>query len=127
MADTARTVVERLFEALETKDTPAARALLADDVDWLETPGLPWGGQKVGDAAVLEEVLGPRGELVPDLQVLLEEVHEDGDTVTTLHRYTGAGGALDVLGCSVATVGDGKVTRFRQFIDSETFNSAIGR
>lgn len=127
MADDAREVVLGLFEAFDDGDMPGVLSRLDEDIDWLETPSLPWGGQKTGRQQVTDEVFARCGEFVPDMRVVPEEVRVDGDTVMILQRYQGNGGKLDVLGSGVWTVRDGKVTRYRQFIDSKTFNAAITR
>lgn len=121
----ALTIVQRLYDAFGSGDVPTVVGMLALDVDWLETPGLPWGGSMQGARAVVEGVFQPTFQLVPDFQVKAEEMYVDGDTVTVLHRYTGNGGELNSQGCGVWTVDEGRITRYRQFVDSATFNAAI--
>jgi ketosteroid isomerase-like protein len=99
-------------------------------VDWNECAGLPWGDRYVGPAAVVEGVFAPALELVPDLAVTPEQVVTSGDTVFVIHRYTGTGAAtgkaLDLLGTGVWDVRYGRISRYRQFVDTVQFRAAIG-
>lgn len=118
-------VVARLYAAFGAGDVPTVMGMLDLDIDWLETPGLPWGGPKTGPRAVAEGVFVPTMQLVPDFRVDPEEIYAHDDTVTVIHRYTGNNGKLDSLGCGVWTVREGRITRYRQFVDSATFNASI--
>lgn len=129
MADDALTVVQKLYESFGQGDVPTVMSLLDEDIDWQESAGLPWGGPMRGPQAVVEGVFGPTMQMVPDFKVTAQEWYPSGDTVAVVHRYTGTGagtgGKLDVLGCGVWTVRDGKIVRYLQFVDTVTFNSAV--
>jgi uncharacterized protein len=128
--DEAAAVVLPLYDAFARRDVPAGLACMADDIAWHEAAGLPWGGLQVGPAAVAEGVFAPALERVPDLAVTPQDVVTSGDTVIVVQRYTGTvaatGAELDVVGVGVWDVRDGRIARYRQFVDTVLFRAAIG-
>jgi ketosteroid isomerase-like protein len=127
--DQAVAAVLPLYEAFTRRDMPAALACMADDIEWHESGGLPWGGLEFGPAAVAKGIFTPALARVPDLTITPEEIVSSGDTVMVIHRYQGTaaatGGALDLLGVGVWTVRDGLIARYRQFVDTVRFRVAI--
>lgn len=128
-SDPATAAVMPLYDAFARRDVPAALACLADDIEWHEAAGLPWGGFAAGPSRVAETVFAPALELFPDLTVTPEEIVTSGDTVIVVHRYTGTGEAtgaiLNVLGVGIWDVRDGCIWRYRQFVDTMSFRAAI--
>jgi ketosteroid isomerase-like protein len=122
-------IVRGVYEAFGRGDVPAVLAALADDVAWYEAEGMPYGGLHRGPEAVAENVFAPVIEDVPDLAVTPEELIAAGDTVVVVARYTGlakaTGKPLDLPVAHVWDVRDGKVTRFRQFVDTAKFLEAV--
>jgi uncharacterized protein len=127
-SDTATAAVMPLYDAFARRDVPAAAACLADDIQWHEAAGLPWGGLAASPSAVVDTVFAPALELFPDLTVTPEEIVTSGDTVIIVHRYTGTGkdtGAiLNLLGVGIWDVRDGSISRYRQFVDTMAFRAA---
>jgi uncharacterized protein len=115
-----------IYDAFSDRDLPGAFACMTDDIQWHESEGLPWGGLKIGPAAVAEGVFAPSLARIPDLRITPEEVATAGDTVTVVHRYASATAGLDLLGVGVWTVRDGRISRYRQFVDTVMFRAAIG-
>ncbi len=129
MGEQSVEVVEDVYEAFGRGDVPAVLAALADDVEWHEAEGMPYGGPHRSPNAVAEKVFGPLVNDIPDLEVAPEELIESGDTVAVIARYTGTGKvtgkALDLRVVHVWDVRDGKVTRFRQFVDTVRFLEVV--
>lgn len=127
-SDPATAAVMALYDAFARRDVRAALACLADDIEWYEASGLPWGGLAAGPSAVAETVFAPALELFPDLTVTPEEIAISGDTVIVVHRYTGTGRAsgaiLNLLGVGIWDVRDGSISRYRQFVDTMAFRAA---
>jgi ketosteroid isomerase-like protein/quercetin dioxygenase-like cupin family protein len=123
------TVVRRMYEAFTARDVLTAFELMAEDIDWFESEGLPWGGRKLGAATVAQEVFGPTVDAVPDIAITIEQIiPTDGETVAVAHRYTGtskSGRRLDVAGAGFWDVRDGKIVRYRQFVDTMKFAEAM--
>ncbi len=121
--------VKGLYAAFARGDVPAVLDGFADDIEWHEAGGLPYGGEYRGGEAVMENVFGPIGTDLEGFAVTPEEFVGSGDTVAAVVRYTGtgkvSGKTLDVPAVHVLDVRDGKVTRFRQFIDTVKFAEVV--
>jgi ketosteroid isomerase-like protein len=79
--------------------------------------------------AVAQKVFGPITEDVDGFAVIPEQAIGSGATVAAVVRYTGTGKAtgkaLDVPAVHVWDVRDGKLARFRQFIDTVKFAEVV--
>jgi uncharacterized protein len=129
MAEGSVDVVRGVYEALGRGDVAAVMGAMADDVEWHEAEGMPYGGVYRGGQAVAENVFGPIIRDVPNFAVSPEEFIGSGDTVAVVVRYTGTGQAtgkqLDLPVVHVWDVRDGKIARFRQFIDTAMFLEVV--
>ena len=128
MGDSVDTV-ESLYGAFAKGDVPAVLAAMTDDIEWHEAAGMPYGGVHRGPAAVAEKVFGPQIEDIPDFAVTPEQLIGSGDTVAAVVRYTGTGKAtgakLDLNAVHVWDVRDGKIARFRQFVDTVKYTEVV--
>ncbi len=115
-------VVERFFDAAARRDTDAMRELTDPDVEWHTTRELPGGGVFRGQAAV-EEVLRDQADTFDDFSVEPEQVREVGEQVVVFARLSGrikgTGHAVEQPVGQVWTVRDGRVVRFRAYLDRE--------
>jgi ketosteroid isomerase-like protein len=129
MAEHSIEVVKSVYEGFARRDLPGTLAALADDIEWHEADGLPWGGTQRGPTAVAENVFAPALELVPDLAVTPEEIIPSNGAIAVLQRYTGTakatGRKLDLAGVGVWNVSEGKIVRYRQFVDTVKFREVV--
>ena len=129
MAEESVDVVRGVYEAFGRGDVAAVLGAMADDVEWYEAEGMPYGGVYRGGQAVVENVFGPIMRDVSNFAVSPEQIIGSGDTVAVVVRYTGTGQAtgkqLDLPVVHVWDVRDGKIARFRQFIDTATFLGVV--
>jgi hypothetical protein len=99
------------------------------DIEWYEAEGMPYGGLHRGPEAVAQNVFGPLAEDVEGFAVTPEELIASGDTVAAVVRYTGTGKetgkTLDLPVVHVWDVQDGKIARFRQFVDTVRFAEIV--
>jgi uncharacterized protein len=118
-----------IYGAFARGDVPAVLAAFADDIEWYEAEGMPYGGLYRGGEAVAQNVFGPISQDVDGFAVTPEEFVGSGETVAAVVRYTGTGKAtgkaLDVPAVHVWDVRDGKAARFRQFIDTVKFGEVV--
>jgi len=118
-----------LYGAFGRGDVPTVLGGFADDIEWHEAEGMPYGGVYRGGDAVLQNVFGPIATDVEDFAVTAEEFVGSGDTVAAVVRYTGTGKVtgktLDVAAVHLWDIRDGKITRFRQFIDTVRFAEVV--
>ena len=121
--------VKGLYAAFARGDVPTVLAGFADDIEWREAEGMPYGGVYRGGEAVLANVFGPISTDVEGFAVTPEQLVGSGDTVAAIVRYTGTGKStgktLDVPAVHVWDISDGKLTHFRQFIDTVKFAEVV--
>jgi ketosteroid isomerase-like protein len=129
MSEQSVEFLKGLYAAFGRGDVPAVLAGWADDIEWHEAEGMPYGGVYRGGEAVVANVFGPITTDVEGFAVTPEEFVGSGDTVAALVRYTGTGKVtgktLDVPVVHVWDIRDGKITRFRQFIDTVRFAEVV--
>jgi uncharacterized protein len=122
-------VVRLVYEALARGDVPAMLGVMADEIEWCEAEGMPYGGVYHGGAAVAENVLGPITEDITNFAVTAEDLIASGGTVAAVARYTGTGKVtgkrLDLPVVHVWDVRDDKIARFRQFADTAEFLEVV--
>jgi ketosteroid isomerase-like protein len=121
--------VKGVYAAFGRGDVPAVLGAFAEDIEWFEAEGMPYGGLYRGGDAVVENVFGPIATDVEGFAVTPEEFVGSGDTVAAIVRYTGTGKAtgksLDVPVVHVWDIRDGKLIRFRQYIDTVKFAEVV--
>lgn len=122
-------MMRELYDAFGRGDVPAVLGAFDPQIEWNEAEGMPYGGVYTGPEAVAENVFGPVTGDVADFQVRAEEFFATGDEVVSLGRYTGRGAEsgkeLDVAFAHAWTIRDGKIARFRQYVDTVAFNAAL--
>jgi ketosteroid isomerase-like protein len=122
-------LVNGIYGAFARGDVPAVLGAFTDDIEWFEAEGMPYGGLHRGGEAVAQNVFGPISEDVEGFAVTPEELIGSGTTVAAVVRYTGTGKAtrkaLDVPAVHVWEIRDGKLARFRQFIDTVKFAEVV--
>ena len=125
MGEQSVDVVRGVYEAFGRGDVPAVLGAMADDIEWHEAEGMPYGGVYHGGEAVAKNVFGPITADISDFAVTPEEFIASGNAVAAVVRYTGTGQAtgkqLDLPAVHVFNVRDGKIAQFRQFIDTAKF------
>src|SRR6478672_10087014 len=118
-------LVKGVYGAFAAGDVPAVLGAFADDIEWCEAEGMPYGGLHHGGDTVAQKVFGPITEDIDGFALVIEEFIGSGATVAAVVRYTGTGKAtgkaLDLPAVHVWDIRDGKLARFRQFIDTAKF------
>ena len=129
MSEQSVEFVRGVYDAFGRGDVPAVLGAFADDIEWFEAEGMPYGGVYRGGEAVAQNVFGPITEDVEGFAVTPEQLIGSGATVAAVVRYTGTGKAtgkaLDVPAVHVWDIRDGKVARFRQFIDTLKYAEVV--
>jgi uncharacterized protein len=129
MSDENVEFVKGVYGAFARGDVPSVLGAFADDIEWFEAEGMPYGGLYRGPDAVAQNVFGPITGDVEGFALVQEEFIASGATVATVVRYTGTGKAtgkaLDVPAVHVWEIRDGKLARFRQFIDTVKYAEVV--
>lgn len=129
MSEQSIELVKGTYEAFGRGDVPAVLGAFADNIEWYEAEGMPYGGLHRGGEAVAQNVFGPIAEDVEGFAVTHEELIGSGETVAAVVRYTGTGKetgkTLDLPVVHIWDLRDGKLARFRQFIDTVKFAEVV--
>jgi ketosteroid isomerase-like protein len=121
--------VTEVYEAFARGDVAAVLGAMADDIEWHEADGMPYGGVHRGGQAIAQNVLGPITTDVVNFAVTPERLIAEEVTVVVVTRYTGVGKEtgeeLDLPVVHIWKVRNGKLAGFRQFIDTAKFREVV--
>jgi ketosteroid isomerase-like protein len=129
MAQPSVEIVRDVYEAFGRGDLQAVLGTMAHEFACYEAEGIPYGGLYRNWEAVVQNVLGPLIEHIPNFEATPEEFITSDGTVAAVVRYTGSGKTtgkqLDLPVVHVWDVRDGKIARFRQFADTAKFREVV--
>jgi ketosteroid isomerase-like protein len=120
------------YDAFARDDLDGVLADLDDNIEWQQAQGLPHGGVYRGIPDVRRNIFDPLDrDWWDEFTAAPTEFLDAGGEIVVLGRYRGiakdTGNALDVPFVHVWTIDGGKVTRFRQFLDTAGWNAALGK
>ena len=113
-------IISSFYDKLKFGDAPGALRLMASDIEWITM----WHYQVIGRGPerVAEGLLKPLMAEWSRFALTPSEFIANGDDVVSLGEFTGVHGvtgkAARARYAHVWTVKDGKITRFRQYIDT---------
>ena len=112
--------VRSFYEKLGAGDAPGALGLMAPDIEWITMWHYRIEGR--GPERVAEGLFKPLMAEWSSFALVPSEFISDGDNVVSLGVFTGVHGATrkpaEARYAHVWTVQAGKITRFRQYIDT---------
>ena len=115
-------VIKRLYQAFAEGDLDTVSALLDPSVEWIESEGIPYGGVFIGYEAVLNGVFASIGSEWDNFKANVDQFINAGDIVITLGTdsgtYKATGKSMEAPTASIWTLKNGKVVKFRQYIDT---------
>ncbi|MDJ0735476.1 MAG: nuclear transport factor 2 family protein [Nostocaceae cyanobacterium] len=122
-------IIKGLYQAFAAGDMDSVLAILDPNVEWIESDGIPYGGVFQGQEAVVNGVFAKIGTEWDNFTARVDEFIDAGDTVVTLGvdsgTYKATGKSMQAPTASIWTLKDGKVVKFRQYIDTLAVTSAI--
>src|SRR5215469_8070786 len=117
---TAFDTVRKFYAALEVGDAGTALGLMSNDIEWITMWHYKVDGR--GPAKVAEGLLMPLMKEWKTFKLAPTEFIVDGSTVISLGRFIGTHGSsgktVDAGYAHIWTVVDGRIARFRQYIDT---------
>ncbi len=124
-------VVKDTYEAFGQGDAPRLLGMMTDDAEWLLAPNMPYKPRPRAVHNRLPRLSSARSSRTyPTSPRRRKEFYESADGVAVAVRYRGTGKAtgksLDLGVAHVYDLRDGKVSRFRQFIDTVAFLDVVG-
>ncbi len=122
-------IIKRLYQAFAEGDLDSIAALLDPCVEWIESDGIPYGGVFQGYEAVFNGVFAKIGAEWDNFTAHVDQFIDAGDIVVTLGTDSGickaTGKQMIAPTASIWTLKDGKVIKFRQYIDTLAVVNAI--
>jgi len=122
--------VRGLYDAFNKGDVEAVLGSFDENIDWYEAEGMPQGGHYQGPQAIADNVFGPIVEDIDGFQVTADEAYAGGDEVVVVAKYSGtareSGNDLRQQAMHAWTVRNGKIARFRQFMDTVKYRETLG-
>ncbi len=113
-------IVRSFYGKLKAGDAPGALSLMAHDIEWITMWHYKVNGR--GPERVAEDLFKPLMAEWSTFAMVPAEFLADGDTVVSLGRFSGVHGTTgkpaEAGYAHVWTVKDGKIARFRQYIDT---------
>jgi uncharacterized protein len=117
---TAVETIRNFYAALESGDAARALGLMSNDIEWITMWHYKVTGR--GPQKVAEGLLMPLMKEWTSFKLIPTEFIVDGNSGVSLGRFVGTHGIIgkttDAGYAHVWTVADGRITRFRQFIDT---------
>ncbi len=122
-------IIKGLYQAFAQGDMDSVLAVLHQDIEWIESDGIPYGGVFQGQEAVVSGVFAKIGTEWDNFTARVDEFIDAGDTIVTLGvdsgTYKATGKTMQAPTASIWTLKDGKVVKFRQYIDTLAVVSVI--
>lgn len=122
-------IVRGLYDAVAAGILPTLLAGLDPDIKWTEAETIPYAGTYVGPDAIVQGVFVPLAADWDGFRVTPGEFIAGGDQVVAIGRYSGAwkatGTSMETDFVHLWTLQNGKVTRFRQYVDSGPIQDAM--
>ena len=120
MPATPTDVVRDFYAKLSAGDAPGALSLMASDIEWITMWHYKVEGR--GPGPVAEGLFKPLMAEWTSFSLVPAEFITEGEIVVSLGDFTGVhartGKTSDARYAHIWTVEDGKITRFRQYIDT---------
>lgn len=120
-----RELIESFYTAVGEQDAEHLRELFSDDIEWIH-PAL--GGTFHGVESVIDDVLKPFWEDW-DLSIDFDPFVIDGETVVVVAEYYGnyrpTGNQFREPVAHVWDIDQGVITRFQQFVDTQSLLGQI--
>ena len=117
---TPTAIIREFYDALAAGDPPRALGLMTPDIEWTTMWHYKVEGR--GPDAVAEGLFKPMMAEWSSVSLTPDEFIADGGTVVSLGRFVGVHGTTgrtaEARYAHVWTVREGKIARFRQYIDT---------
>jgi ketosteroid isomerase-like protein len=126
----ARSIIQRHYDAGAKGDVPGMFADFAPNAEWIERT-LPAPGVFIGADAVLQNVFAAIGATYEDFRFTLDQLVGDDDVIVALGWYEGrvrsTGSVIKVRASHIWTVRNGAIIRFEQIADTACVEMALSR
>ncbi len=122
-------IIKNLYKSFAVGDIDAVLEILAEDVEWIESEGIPYGGTFTGHEAIVNGVFAKIGSEWSNFSAHVDEFIDAGDIVITLGvdsgTYNTTGKSMQAPTASIWRLKAGKIVQFRQYIDTLAVVKAV--
>jgi ketosteroid isomerase-like protein len=124
-------LISGLYDAFAKGDVPAVLGAMDSDIEWDEAEGFMYGGVHRGPNAILENVFMKFATEWEGFSVVPDKTVEGSDgTVISLGTYSGkylkTGKSLSIPFAHAWEFRDGKIVRFKQYLDTVLVAKQLG-
>lgn len=124
-------IIKGLYDAFAAGDVPTVLGAMDPDIEWNEAEGFMYGGTYNGPNAILENVFMKIATEWEGFTVVPQKVVDGGDgSVVALGIYSGkylqTGKSMSVPFAHAWAFSEGKIVRFRQYLDTLVVARDIG-
>ncbi|HUR98774.1 MAG TPA: nuclear transport factor 2 family protein [Pyrinomonadaceae bacterium] len=124
-------IIKGLYAAFAKGDVPTVLGAMDPGIEWNETEGFMYGGIYRGPNAILENVFMKFATEWEGFSVVPDTTVDGGDgTVVSLGTYSGkylkTGKSMSVPFAHAWEFRDGKIVRFRQYLDTVLVARQLG-
>ena len=122
-------IISGLYDAFAKGDVPTVLGGMSPDIEWNEAEGFMYGGTYIGPNAVLENVFMKLATEWEGFTVTADKVVDGGgDDVISTGTYSGSfnGKSMTVPFAHSWTFKDGKIAKFRQYVDTVSIKRQLG-
>ncbi|MDM5154477.1 nuclear transport factor 2 family protein [Bacillus sp. DX1.1] len=124
-------IIRSTYEGPSSSNAQHLMDALSEQVEWTEAAGFPYGGTYIGVEAVMENVFSRLASEWNDYKASVHTYHEvEGkDVIIAEGVYSGiykqSGKAFQADFVHVWELSNGKVVKFKQYVDSHTVQQAM--
>lgn len=123
--------IKGLYDAFAVGDVPTVLGAMDPNIEWNEAEGFMYGGTYTGPNAVLENVFMKIATEWEGFTVVPDKVVDGGDgSVVALGTYSGkylkTGKSMSVPFAHSWELSQGKIVRFRQYLDTLVVARDVG-
>lgn len=122
-------VMKELYDAFGRGDVATVLGAFDEKIEWTSAEGAVYPGTFVGGDAVLANVFARIGAEWDGFRVEPFEYIDGGDQVVALGRYSGSykatGRSMNAAFAHVWTLRDGRIVRYRQYVDTLKMAEAL--
>ncbi|MFB0828516.1 nuclear transport factor 2 family protein [Brevibacillus laterosporus] len=124
-------IIRRTYEGPSSSNAQHLLAALSDFVEWTEAPGFPYGGTYIGVEAVMQNVFSRLATEWDDFKASVHTYHEvnEKDIIIVEGVYSGTyketGKAFQAEFVHIYHLHEGKITKFKQYVDSHVVQQAM--
>ena len=122
-------ILEQLYDAFGRGDIAAVLGAFDPEIEWISAEGAPYPGTFHGPDAVLQNIFMRIGMDWDEFRAEPTEYIDGGENVVALGVYSGTyrdtAKSMRALFAHVWTLRDGRLVRFRQYVDTRKMFEAL--